>query len=216
MTLKTEKRPMACSCCYYDYFEADGVKYKIMPHVSLDDFASRIQEPLGRALKRANQDKVAIPEVEMRHEDIFTAPAIDITGKLILSDDIFDGLGSEGIEEQISGMVSHEKAHLKYTKSEDFAKLWEEAKRCGVIDWFREGQFLRSRGLAYKMAGHPEDSPSELYASAYTIADLHLGQFNTRFYNSADAQQRAVVDRVFSFVDGNGTKNINLVISNKR
>lgn len=100
--------------------------------------------------------------------------------------------------------IYHEFGHKKYYQMAGSPRqvlremcdvYWEVMEQPGLIDTFKDSNFV-----SYSEAGHPQSNESELFASAYMISQLHRDEYNSRFYEGLDEEQRALVDRVFEIV----------------
>lgn len=81
----------------------------------------------------------------------------------------------------LRSVIFHEMGHalfdaLAEREQENFRVLWNDALENGIIDLFKEGTYPKNLFLL----GHPEDDPSELFASALAIVNIYQREFNKR------------------------------------
>ncbi|MBI5066237.1 hypothetical protein HZA97_08435 [Candidatus Woesearchaeota archaeon] len=106
-----------------------------------------------------------------------------------------------------SSVLIHEYGHYKFQdglpflwkKSEiyaDFESIYEKVMLNGIIYTFKDSNFLSN-----PRAGHPNDNPQELYASAFMIVEAgFLEEYKKRFFPVFTEEQRELAEKIFEFV----------------
>jgi len=97
---------------------------------------------------------------------------------LIISSAYFVAYDSPEI---LRSIIFHEFGHLAYERlpessRERFVALWLLMKRNALFYLFREGEYSGNA----RFGGHPEDSPAELFASAFNLLRNQPEQFFSR------------------------------------
>ncbi len=113
------------------------------------------------------------------------------------------------IEKPVQGMscLVHESGHYKANKlygdalrpSPDFENVHRNImtiRNLGFIDTFKDCNFINTPG-----AGHPEENPGELYASAFMIAEMgFIPKYKELFFPKLTEEQKHLAERIFEFV----------------
>ncbi|GEM_PF-6476479 len=139
--------------------------------------------------------------------DFFGGGGVDRrNGRTTLCKQVFEGLPDAGKRELLQDFLHHEAGHRKFEYEQDkeeFQRIWSDSVKQKITSWFEDGNFWErlngSNSFTEETRGHPQDSPTELYASAYLIAQRHRPKFNQRFYSSATQDQKLLVDEIFEY-----------------
>lgn len=186
--------------CYTNRLIDGGIEYHLTKPVSLEAFGE-FYGPLKEAIEETNATEELITSVKIEHENIIWPFGIDRkTGRLQISDHMVAELAKN--PNLLRRAVYHEGAHIRYRDNWRFDRLWKQAKKLGIVEWFNEGNFENRIEGKYG-GGHSEDEPSELYASASTILRFVEEEFRDRFYERATRAQKKVIDRVLEYVSRN-------------
>jgi hypothetical protein len=81
----------------------------------------------------------------------------------------------------LRSIIFHEFGHIAFDRLSEpsrqrFEALWFLLKRNALFYLFRDGEYSGNA----RFGGHPEDSPAELFASAFNLLHNQLGEFRSR------------------------------------
>ena len=82
----------------------------------------------------------------------------------------------------LRSVLTHEFGHVHYRMLDSVAlrltdRLWTQVKDAALFYLFREGEYSGNA----RFGGHPQDSPAELYASAYNLVRNRPEELRARF-----------------------------------
>jgi hypothetical protein len=102
----------------------------------------------------------------------------------------------------LRSIVFHEFGHLAYDRlpepsRERFAALWHLIGRNALFYLFREGEYSGNA----RFGGHPEDSPAELFASAFNLLHNQTEEFFSRL-RYVEAIHRGVIGEIAAMTAG--------------
>ena len=63
---------------------------------------------------------------------------------------------------------------LDSSRQREFGELWERVQEAALFYLFREGEYSGNA----RFGGHPEETPAELYASAYNLVHNQPEEFH--------------------------------------
>jgi len=113
---------------------------------------------------------------------------------------LYQGKDTLGLGLQV---LTHEFGHNVYVSifgarriDKDFAELYKRSNDLGIISTFKDSNFIE-----YPEAGHPEDSSTELFASAFAINELCREEYKTRFFPGFTKEQKELAEAILNFVD---------------
>jgi hypothetical protein len=100
----------------------------------------------------------------------------------------------------LRSVVFHEFGHLYYTvldRSEinEISNLWLDLQRTAAFYLFHDGEYSHNS----RFGGHPEDSPAELFASAFNLLQNNSQSVAIRSWLLPESQ-RTIVDRLSAIV----------------
>lgn len=202
--------------CHADIQRVEkGIPYTFQP--GMEGLLSVVYDTLVNTINKVNDEENSklITSIKGEKDNIFWPAGITKEGEIKFSENPFHGLTDEGKKEQIEDMVYHEAGHRKDRESIEFQDLYEKAKKLDIINWFKDSNFHNenngSNCFVSKLAGHPEDKPTELYASAYLIVKKYKSKFDEKFYNGANVEQRKIVDNIFNYVIKNNDNRVPII-----
>ena len=81
----------------------------------------------------------------------------------------------------VRSLVTHEFGHIRYemldiTSRTQFVELWGRVQEAALFYLFREGEYSGNA----RFGGHPEESPEELFASAFNLAHNRPDELRAR------------------------------------
>ena len=116
---------------------------------------------------------------------------------LFISSSYFMLFNDHGI---FRSLLTHEFGHIHYRMLDSVALaqtalLWERLQETALFYLFRDGEYSGNA----KFGGHPEDRPSELFASAYNLVRNRPDELRARF-NYVNSAHLPLLSRVVALV----------------
>ena len=173
------------------------------PRTFYATFGTRLNE-LGLLVDTLNgplqpADRIDTLSIDHTFENIGEAALVGRT--LFLSSSYFYMFESP---EVCKSVVTHEFGHVYYrvldpASREELDRVWERIQRSALFYIFREGEYADNA----RFGGHPEESPAELFASAFNLLRNRPQELASRmlFVSNPDRQ---IVDRVLAIVARTG------------
>lgn len=93
-------------------------------------------------------------------------------------------------------IVFHEFGHLKYdllgaADIEEIGAIWKECRQNALLYLFHDAEYSGNA----RIGGHPDESPEEMYASAFNILSNNANEFRSRV-NYIDSKHLGVISRI--------------------
>jgi hypothetical protein len=100
----------------------------------------------------------------------------------------------------LRSLLTHEFGHIRYRTLDSAATgqtaaLWEQLRESALFYLFRDGEYSDNA----RFGGHPEDSPSELFASAYNLVRNRPDELRARF-RYVDSSHNSLLAQVVDLV----------------
>jgi hypothetical protein len=97
-------------------------------------------------------------------------------------------------------VVTHEFGHIYYrlldsASRDELGRVWERIQRSALFYIFRDGEYADNA----RFGGHPEESPAELFASAFNLLRNRPQELSSRML-FVSIPDRQLVDRVNTII----------------
>jgi hypothetical protein len=100
----------------------------------------------------------------------------------------------------LRSVVFHEFGHLKYAEQPpaleaEIDSLWNALQRSSLLYLLRDGEYSGNA----RFGGHPNDSPSEMFASTFNLMNNRVEEMQARL-KYVDPEHQALLRRLFEIV----------------
>jgi hypothetical protein len=102
----------------------------------------------------------------------------------------------------IRSVITHEFGHIYYDRlssegKTEVAKIWQSLQNHALFYIFRDGEYSGNA----KFGGHPEETPTELFASAFNLFRNRYDEMQVRL-QYVDSEHFAIVEHLRNLVEG--------------